>query len=68
MSPCLECGNVGENWVCLSCSEVFCSRYVKGHMVAHFKSVNHPVCMSFSDLSFWWYVGTTTAPARKFPY
>ena len=22
LDPCLECGNVGENWVCLNCYEV----------------------------------------------
>ena len=22
LDPCIECGNVGENWVCLNCYEV----------------------------------------------
>lgn len=21
-APCLQCGNVGENWICLACNEV----------------------------------------------
>ena len=28
---CGNCDNVGENWVCLQCKEVSCSRYVKSH-------------------------------------
>ncbi len=56
-APCVDCGNVGENWLCLECGEVRCSRYVKGHNAAHVAaSANpqHACCASFSDLSFWW--------------
>jgi len=27
----------GENWLCLTCSRVFCSRYVNGHGLQHWK-------------------------------
>ena len=53
---CGTCGNVGENWLCLSCSAVFCSRYVNSHMVDHNTSdPSHDVSLSFSDLSVWCY-------------
>ena len=29
-APCRDCQNEGENWFCLSCEGVYCSRYVKG--------------------------------------
>lgn len=27
--PCEECGDTSENWVCLQCNEVLCSRCVR---------------------------------------
>ena len=57
--PCGECGHVGENWVCLACGVVACSRYVNKHMLQHYGQTaiegqaHHCVSMSFSDLSFW---------------
>lgn len=53
--PCQTCGNKGENWLCLSCSGVYCSRYVKEHMVAHNQTSNHPITFSYSDASVWCY-------------
>ena len=54
-APCLQCANVGENWLCLTCSEVLCSRYVNCHMVDHNAESQHPVALSFSDASVWCY-------------
>lgn len=54
--PCESCGNIGENWVCLICSVVMCSRYVKSHMVDHNAQSGHMLVLSFSDLSVWCYV------------
>lgn len=53
--PCGTCSNVGENWLCLICSTVFCSRYVNCHMVDHNSETGHPVVLSFSDVSVWCY-------------
>ena len=54
--PCGSCENVGENWLCLMCSVVFCSRYVKSHMVEHnSKEPSHMLALSFMDLSVWCY-------------
>ena len=54
-APCLTCQNVGENWLCLICSEIHCSRYVNAHMVRHGENTGHAVTLSFSDLSVWCY-------------
>ncbi len=54
-SPCTGCGDDSENWICLTCYHVCCSRYVQSHMVHHFESTNHPIVVSLSDLSFWCY-------------
>jgi len=47
------CGATGENWVCLGCHAVLCSRYVAGHAAAHAASTGHLIACSLSDLSFW---------------
>ncbi len=54
-APCTSCGDVGENWVCLCCRAVLCSRYRNGCAVAHASSVpdHHCIHLSFSDLSVW---------------
>eukprot|EP00093_Oithona_nana_P000615 00615.XXX_1770_2497_1 [CDS] Oithona nana genome sequencing. len=53
---CQSCENVGENWICLSCHNVFCSRYVQEHMLIHSVESSHPLALSFSDLSTWCFV------------
>eukprot|EP00047_Mylnosiga_fluctuans_P019418 m.82302 g.82302 ORF g.82302 m.82302 type:complete len:140 (+) comp8118_c0_seq2:226-645(+) len=67
-NPCKGCGNVGENWLCLACSQVFCSRYVHGHMAEHATSVQHALCMSMLDLSFWCYAcdSYVTSPGLEY--
>ena len=54
--PC-SCGDVGENWLCLSCRTVVCSRNRNGCAVKHAElgsSTNKcQVHLSFSDLSIW---------------
>lgn len=35
---CADCGSTRENWLCLSCHQVRCSRYVSGHAAAHAES------------------------------
>ncbi len=53
--PCPKCEHTGENWVCLCCKVVFCSRYVNMHMVEHYNTIKHPIAFSFADFSFWCY-------------
>ena len=51
---------LGENWLCLQCGKVHCSRYVNGHCVDHWKysktsddNEGHCIAISFADLSVW---------------
>ncbi|XP_036126798.1 histone deacetylase 6 isoform X1 [Molossus molossus] len=53
--PCQDCGALQENWACLSCYEVYCSRYVNAHMIRHHESSGHPLVLSYVDLSTWCY-------------
>ncbi|XP_020234646.1 histone deacetylase 6 [Cajanus cajan] len=52
---CNTCQHPTENWLCLSCKQVLCSRFVNKHMLHHFHltNANHSVALSFSDLSVW---------------
>ncbi len=53
---CGACDERSENWICLHCGRVFCSRYRNEHMLFHhLENPDHAVCLSFSDLSFWCY-------------
>ncbi|XP_052027092.1 histone deacetylase 6 isoform X1 [Apodemus sylvaticus] len=54
--PCKTCGSLQENWVCLTCYQVYCSRYVNGHMVCHHEDSGHPLVLSCVDLSTWCYI------------
>ncbi|XP_059483409.1 histone deacetylase 6 isoform X2 [Neocloeon triangulifer] len=47
--------NHAENWVCLTCYEVMCGRYICGHMKMHSEQHSHPLVLSYSDLSVWCY-------------
>ncbi|XP_023382302.1 histone deacetylase 6 isoform X1 [Pteropus vampyrus] len=53
--PCQDCGALQENWVCLSCYEVYCGRYISAHMLQHYKVSGHPMVLSYVDLSTWCY-------------
>nr|XP_044996311.1 histone deacetylase 6 isoform X2 [Jaculus jaculus] len=54
--PCKACGTLQENWVCLTCYQVYCSRYINADMVQHHKTSGHPLVLSFVDLSTWCYL------------
>jgi len=49
----VDCGDSSENWVCLLCHKIFCSRYVNAHAKAHAEATGHLIACSLSDLSFW---------------
>ncbi|KAI8060880.1 hypothetical protein BC940DRAFT_311076 [Gongronella butleri] len=51
--PCQECDDAAENWQCLHCGAILCSRYRHGHMKKHCEATDHAVCLSYSDLSIW---------------
>jgi uncharacterized UBP type Zn finger protein len=53
-TPCQACQDATENWQCLFCKAVYCSRYIQGHMKQHVEgNSGHCVCISYSDLSVW---------------
>jgi len=54
-SECDECHTAIENWICLLCFKSFCSRYINEHSSLHSISSDHPLTLSFSDLSVWCY-------------
>ncbi|PIA33160.1 hypothetical protein AQUCO_04200135v1 [Aquilegia coerulea] len=52
-TPCYRCQHPAENWLCLCCKDVFCSRFVNKHMLQHYQQRNHCLALSYSDLSVW---------------
>ncbi|KAH7575386.1 hypothetical protein ACOSP7_005066 [Xanthoceras sorbifolium] len=52
-TPCNRCHQPSENWLCLCCKDVLCSRFVNKHMLQHYQQTNHSVALSYSDLSVW---------------
>ncbi|KAM4124497.1 hypothetical protein ACB094_01G235400 [Castanea mollissima] len=52
-TPCYRCQHPNENWLCLCCKDVLCSRFVNKHMLQHFQQSNHCLALSYSDLSVW---------------
>lgn len=56
-APCVSCGSALENWICLTCFGVRCSRYMPGkHQAKHFDESGHAIGVSFSDGSVWCYI------------
>lgn len=53
--PCKECDTSIENWICLICFETYCARFINQHMIEHNLNTDHPLALSFSDLSVWCY-------------
>ncbi|XP_051185392.1 uncharacterized protein [Lolium perenne] len=52
-SQCSRCHHPSENWFCLICKDVLCSRFINKHMLHHFQETGHCLALSFSDLSVW---------------
>lgn len=52
---CEDCEDATENWVCLICYRVLCSRFVNEHMMHHASAEQHLLALSCSDLSVWCY-------------
>ncbi|KAF6170636.1 hypothetical protein GIB67_020198 [Kingdonia uniflora] len=52
-SPCTRCDHTSENWLCLCCKDVLCSRFVNKHMLEHYQESDHCLALSYSDLSVW---------------
>ncbi|KAG0597055.1 hypothetical protein M758_UG307400, partial [Ceratodon purpureus] len=52
---CTRCKDPTENWLCLSCQDVYRGRYINGHMLAHLKDGNHPPVAGFQDILVWYF-------------
>ncbi|KAH0977852.1 hypothetical protein GBA52_027571 [Prunus armeniaca] len=52
-TPCKRCQDLKESWVCLSCKDVFCSRYVNMHFVEHYGQTKHCLAASCRDQRIW---------------
>jgi hypothetical protein len=53
--PCMECASIAENWICLQCYTVHCARNINQHAMQHAEEFEHPIALSFSDISVWCY-------------
>jgi uncharacterized UBP type Zn finger protein len=54
-NKCCECSDPNENYICLKCEKIFCSRYMNGHMSDHNSKENHSIVLSLADFSFYCY-------------
>ncbi|CAF1055661.1 unnamed protein product [Adineta ricciae] len=63
-TQCVDCESTTENWLCLSCGEIHCSRYVNNHGEGHWLftlltdekyNVGHCLTIGLEDLSVWCY-------------
>ncbi|MQL69882.1 hypothetical protein Taro_002154, partial [Colocasia esculenta] len=52
-TSCTRCYHPAENWLCLSCKDVLCSRFINKHMLTHHQETGHSIALSYSDLSVW---------------
>ncbi|KAE9552235.1 hypothetical protein FO519_004544 [Halicephalobus sp. NKZ332] len=51
---CTDCEEKDENWICLNCYGLYCSRHVNGHSLRHFtENPDHCMVFSLADLSLW---------------
>ena len=55
LPACTMCHDTKENWICLICANIGCSRYVAGHGTDHYQQTNHSIALSYSDMSIWCY-------------
>ncbi|KAH3732774.1 ADPribosylglycohydrolase superfamily protein [Pelomyxa schiedti] len=53
---CFMCAETHENWLCVKCYTIGCSRHVQGHLKEHHFTSGHCIAVSFMDLSFWCYL------------
>ena len=46
-APCADCGDCRENWLCLHCNMILCSRYVNSHGLQHSNNTGRIFTVSF---------------------
>ena len=54
----IACGAKDSVWICVTCGQLNCGRYVKAHALAHYEKASygnkHPVCLECNELSVFW--------------
>ncbi|XP_078435427.1 histone deacetylase-like protein isoform X2 [Wolffia australiana] len=60
-SCCSRCHHPSENWLCLGCKDVLCSRFINKHMLNHHKETGHSLALSYSPLDEIWNGATGAA-------
>ena len=54
------CGAKESVWICVTCGQLNCGRYVKAHALSHYEKAPegnaHPVCLECNELSVFWCV------------
>ncbi|XP_030469259.1 uncharacterized protein LOC115687736 [Syzygium oleosum] len=66
-TPCNRCHHPSENWLCLCCKDVLCSRFVNKHMLQHYQQTSDCLALSFSDLSVWCFSCDSYIDAQVLP-
>ncbi|XP_050104681.1 uncharacterized protein LOC126584289 [Malus sylvestris] len=66
-TACNRCQHPNENWLCLCCKDVLCSRYVNKHMLQHYQRANRCLALSYSDLSVWCFSCVAYLDAQLIP-
>ncbi|KAK9077215.1 hypothetical protein SSX86_005551 [Deinandra increscens subsp. villosa] len=66
-TACNRCHHPAENWLCLSCKDVLCSRFINKHMLEHYQQQNHSLALSYSDLSVWCFSCNSYLDAQVMP-
>lgn len=49
-----RCQHPDENWLCLCCKEVLCSRFVNKHMLEHYQEELHNLALSYRFFTLFW--------------
>jgi len=53
---CSECGAKESVWLCITCGELSCGRYVQAHALKHQENfITHSVCLETKELSVFCY-------------
>lgn len=55
LAPCQECNSTCQNWICLRCYTVHCSRWINRHAKMHGQGNNHPMTLSCGHFNAWCY-------------
>ena len=55
----IVCGAKESVWICVTCGQLNCGRYVKAHALSHYDNTSaegngHPVCLECNELSVFW--------------